>query len=203
MKVRTVALTSLMGTCLVSCRSTELVRFDPDVRQQRVQEASWNSQNAVANAGCAFGLPDGAGGSRVMMVERSQLPFQRPPTSLPIKNTGKEHWRDADEGRSYLNSVSSSSDIRATGVSRASKWIRGFPVDEFCRENGRKRMGEAGLYGDQRRIVEILRSFSLSRRSPARFDSEVAAHEHIDSNFGVTVGRRSAATSHDYSDRQC
>lgn len=88
MKVRTVALTSLMGTCLVSCRSTELVRFDPDVRQQRVQEASWNSQNAVANAGCAFGLPDGAGGSRVMMVERSQLPFQRPPTSLPIKNTG-------------------------------------------------------------------------------------------------------------------
>ena len=87
MNVRIMLLGSLIATCAVGCRSAELVRVDPESRQQRVEEANWNAQSAVANAGCALGLSDGAGGSRVVMVERNRLPFQLPAAS-PSKHSG-------------------------------------------------------------------------------------------------------------------
>jgi len=87
MNVRIILLESLVATFLVGCKSAELVHVDAESRKQRVQEANWNAQSAVSNAGCALGLPDGAGGSRVVMVERNRLPFEFPAASLS-KHTG-------------------------------------------------------------------------------------------------------------------
>lgn len=95
MTIRKSAVAFLLAIGIVSCRSTELVQVDPelrskpadsDLRMQKVQAANFKVQQAVANAGCSLGVPEGPSGSRVLMVERNQLPFNLPAANLSSKN---------------------------------------------------------------------------------------------------------------------
>ncbi len=88
MRIRTVVGASLVATVIVGCRSADVMRVVPDARTQRVQEVLAEAQGAVANAGCSLGLPEGSHGSRVVMLERNQLPFVFPSSKPVQKSTG-------------------------------------------------------------------------------------------------------------------
>ena len=94
MNIKHAAIVSLMATGFVSCRSADLVQAGPEpatVRQQRVHEVNRRVQLDVANAGCALGLSSGAGGSRVIMLQRDRLPFKFPTLTLPANSV--RSWR--------------------------------------------------------------------------------------------------------------
>ena len=94
MNIEHAAIVSLTATGFVSCRSADLVQAGPKpatVRQQRVHEVNRRVQLDVANAGCALGLSSGAGGSRVIMLQRDRLPFKLATLTLPANSV--HSWR--------------------------------------------------------------------------------------------------------------
>lgn len=73
--------------CVISCRSADVLRVAPQLRQENVAAANRDAQSAVANAGCALGIADGTPGTRVLMIERRLLPFAAPASRFPTTSS--------------------------------------------------------------------------------------------------------------------